>query len=438
MKKNVLAICFAVATVVAVAQSPRLSLFEEFTGETCPPCAAVNPGLDAILASPTNTPKVVAIKWQVPIPSAPTPTWSLYKSNQTEISQRASYYPSQQTPTSSVVNYVNSAPQGRFDGQYQWVFGATNNHPFYVNNNLISTAQSYTSAFSIVLVKQMDQANSAFNVTVNILATAPFTATGSLVFRTVMVDKLVQFSVQPGTNGEKTFHDVAVKSFPSLQSGVALNSSWTVGQSKTFTLNCPIPAYLLSGQHNRSTANLDFVGFIQDNGNKKVAQAARSSDCVFITASVANTLVCAGEPVTLFASGNNDITWNTGQTGGSIVVTPTADVTYYATSNDPGACPNRAEVALTVQACTGLLQTTGTFNRVNIYPNPSTGEFVVRSNFTGGSYTLVVYNQLGQKVLHQALQATETAVHADLPKGIYTYEVQDALEKVDAGKLVIE
>ena len=62
---------------------------------------------------------------------------------------------------------------------------------------------------------------SAITVTVNITATAPFhgiASPGKLKFRCVMVERLIQFSVQPGTNGEKNFEDVAIKSFPTLQS----------------------------------------------------------------------------------------------------------------------------------------------------------------------------------------------------------------------------
>src|SRR5947207_6199043 len=87
MKKNLFA-GLMLAGLFATAQSPRLSLFEEFTGETCPPCAATNPGLNSTLLSATNATKIVAIKWQVPIPSAPSNTWSLYKTNKAEIDWR--------------------------------------------------------------------------------------------------------------------------------------------------------------------------------------------------------------------------------------------------------------------------------------------------------------------------------------------------------------
>jgi hypothetical protein len=228
--KKILLSFLMVSGLAAFAQTPRLSLYEEFTGETCPPCAATNPALNVLLASPTNTPKIVAIKWQVPIPSAPTNTWSLYQTNKAEIDWRAGGY-GYNPP-------INSAPSSKIDGQEATVFGATSGHPANLNNNVIATAQSFTSPFSVSMARAWNQGCTAVNLTVTIQASANYTSTGNLVFRTVMVERLIQFSVQPGTNGEKNFEDVAIKSFPTLQAGTSMVKNWVTGQTQTFTLNC--------------------------------------------------------------------------------------------------------------------------------------------------------------------------------------------------------
>src|SRR4029077_4732104 len=88
MKKYLSTFMMLVVGLSVSAQSPRVSLYEEFTGETCPPCAATNPGLNTKLLSVTNATRIVALKWQVPIPSAPSNTWSLYKTDMTEIDWR--------------------------------------------------------------------------------------------------------------------------------------------------------------------------------------------------------------------------------------------------------------------------------------------------------------------------------------------------------------
>lgn len=240
------------------AQTPRLCLYEEFTGETCPPCASANPILNQLLASPTNSTKVVALKWQVPIPSAPSNTWSLYQTNKGEINSRASLYG------------INSAPSGRMDGQNTTVFGASSDHPSGLNNTVISTAQSYTSPFSVTMARAWGTGCSAVNLTVNIQASANFTAVGNLVFRICMVERMINFSVQPGTNGEKDFEDVVIKSFPTLQGGTPMVKNWITGQTQSFTISCPVPAYV------RKKSEIAMVGFIQDDGNKKVAQAVRA------------------------------------------------------------------------------------------------------------------------------------------------------------------
>ncbi len=314
MKKNLLSLCLMVLGVSAIAQTPRLSLYEEFTGETCPPCASTNPGLDAKLSASTNTPLMVAIKWQVPIPSAPTLTWSLYQTNKTEIDWRWK---------SGSGNYgyspaISSAPSSKIDGQEATVFGAAGGHPNYLNNGVIATAQSYTSAFSVTLNRAWNANGTAITATVNIQATANFTAVGPLVFRLVMIEEEVNFATQPGTNGEKHFYHPVIKSFPNIQTGTSMASTWTIGQTQTFTINCPLPSYV------RSKAEVALVGFIQDDGNQKVAQAVRASkapltnDAMAIAALVNVTCNSAISPnVTVKNNGASAIT--------ALTITPYTD-----------------------------------------------------------------------------------------------------------------
>jgi len=306
MKKKVFSICIILIGLNLVAQTPRMSLYEEFTGETCPPCASANPPLNLLLASPTNTPKIVAIKWQVPIPSAPSNTWSLYQTNKVEIDWR---WKSVANGGYGYIPAINSAPSGKIDGEAPTVFGAASAHPANLNNNVISTAQSFTSAFSISVSRAWDASCSSINLTVSIAATANFTAVGALKFRTVMVENNIDFQTAPGSNGEKHFEDVAIKSFPTLQSGISMASNWIVGQTQTFTLNCPIPSYT------RKKEEIAFVGFIQDDGNQRVAQAVRvqksvlSNDAIALSAKVAATCSSTISPIiSVYNNGLNAIT----------------------------------------------------------------------------------------------------------------------------------
>lgn len=271
MKKQLFASALLLMALIAGAQSPRVSLYEEFTGETCPPCAATNPGLNTLLLSASNATRIVAIKWQVPIPSVPSNTWSLYKTNKTEIDWR---YKSTANGGYGYNPAVTYAPLGKIDGQSQAVFGATGSsvdHPANLTNAIIATAASYSSAFNIIMTRDViTNTSTAAAVNVTIQATAPYTTNSSLVFRNVLVERVINFSVQPGTNGEKDFNDAARISYPTLQAGTSLPATWTVGQVYTFSMNCVFPSHI------NSKTQIEFVGFIQNEGTQKVEQTTRT------------------------------------------------------------------------------------------------------------------------------------------------------------------
>jgi hypothetical protein len=273
---------FIFLRLIITGQSPRLSLYEEFTGENCATCATINNGLDAILTSATNTPLVTFIKWMAPLPTAPTTTWSLYQTNKSDIDWRyksaanGGYgYSTQVTQTSTPMSGITTAPMGLLDGKHQWSFGASNNNPSSLNSSVISAAQSQTSAFSISMSSSWDVTYSALNLSVTILATASFTANGLLIFRTVMVENEINFNSSPGTNNEKKFRNVAVAAFPTLQTGISMAPTWSVNQSQTFTMSCQLPAYI------RDKSQIALIGFIQDDGNKRIEQAAQTSATLF-------------------------------------------------------------------------------------------------------------------------------------------------------------
>lgn len=245
--------------LTANAQSTRLALYEEFTGENCPPCAATNPGLDALLAQPANTTNAQCIKWQVAIPSAPSATWSLYQTNKTEIDWRDNYYS------------ISSAPSGMMDGQNVTVFGASSNHPANLTSVHIASAQAVTTPFSMAINSVWDSNFNNAVVTITVTSSSAFTPVGAFKLRLVLTEKEIDFATAPGTNGEKHFSNVVRKSYPDIQNGTALPASWTAAQVQTYTINCAAPAYI------QNKAEMMFVAFLQDDGNKMVWQTARTA-----------------------------------------------------------------------------------------------------------------------------------------------------------------
>lgn len=82
MKKILLLAGLGILSMQIYAQE-RLVLFEEFTGENCPPCASANPGLMQLINSHNN---VEIIKYQSPIPSG----GPIYNQNTSDVQARMS------------------------------------------------------------------------------------------------------------------------------------------------------------------------------------------------------------------------------------------------------------------------------------------------------------------------------------------------------------
>jgi hypothetical protein len=287
MKKTFIFLSSLIITLNASAQAPiRTSLFEGFMGENCGPSASIDPALNITLS--TNSVNVIALKWEPPIPSAPTNTSSLYKTNQAETDWRyrgtpwGGYgYPSQWTPTNSIQSGINMVPCGRIDGQHQWTFGATSDHAFYMSSAVISSAQAQPTNFSIAMTPSWNPNFSNCIVSVTVTSSSSFTSVGNLMYRLCLIEKVITFSVAPGTNGQTTFENEVRKSYPTTITGTAvtamgtpLSNTWTAGQSQSFTVNCNIPNYI------NNLSQMAFVGFVQDDGDRKVWQAARTAQAV--------------------------------------------------------------------------------------------------------------------------------------------------------------
>lgn len=296
MKKTSILLAMLFMGFASQAQT-RLALYEEFTGENCPPCASTNPGLDAILSSATNSVKINPIKWQVAIPSAPSATWSLYQTNITEINNRDTYY------------NISSAPNGRCDGQSQTVFGASSDHPANWSSTHITNAANVATPFAITMTPTWDATFSTATVVIDIQSSATFTAT-NLRLRLVLVEKNINFPTAPGTNGEKDFHWPVRKSYPDIANGTALPNSWTASQLQSYTIVCVAPSYIVS------KGEMSFVAYLQDDANKKIWQSSRTTtppipnEAQAISANV-NNVSCATSitpTVTVKNNGINAIT----------------------------------------------------------------------------------------------------------------------------------
>jgi thiol-disulfide isomerase/thioredoxin len=259
MKKIITLGLSVIVYALTFGQAQRLVLFEEFTGENCPPCAAYNPYLDQLAEQYAGD--VVLLHYLSPIPTAGT----LYYQDATDANGRLNYYG------------VNSTPWGQQDG---WMWDSTllasdGNNPitWAQNSNYLTNEYAVPSPFTIDIQDTFTSGTDSFYATVNVTAAENFTASGTLKLQFAMVENL-QFAYPPGNNGETAWGNAVRKMYPG-SGGTTVPSSWTNGEVKTYHFSGKVPSYIYD------VTQVRFVAFVQNTGTKFVEQTGISNFFTF-------------------------------------------------------------------------------------------------------------------------------------------------------------
>jgi hypothetical protein len=256
MKQIALLLTLFSGSGLACAQTQRLELYEEFSGENSASCAQVNLGLNMLLQ--LNSSKIAAVKYQTSFPSSAGIN-SLNGQNKLDASSRVNYY---------TVPFV---PYARFDGL---VISNPNDTTFNGNASLltqliIDSASQVSSPFTISLSHVFNTNYDSVSINAVITATEAFTSTGTLTFYLVLEEAAIHLPLPTGNNGEKDFYNT-MRSLLPTNAGTSLLGNWTNGQTQTISVKAKLPAYLFDKNQ------ICFVGFIQDDSTKYVEQAAVS------------------------------------------------------------------------------------------------------------------------------------------------------------------
>ncbi|MDO7873977.1 choice-of-anchor J domain-containing protein [Hymenobacter sp. ASUV-10] len=250
MKKTLLtALVLAASSGTMYAQQARLSIFEEFSGENCGPCAAYNPALWSLIsANPSN---VILVKYQSPIPSA----GPIYNAYRTVTNARLSYYS------------VPFAPYGRLNG----VQVGDGNITRLTQSNLTQAA-AVAAPFAITASHQWIANGDSVSVTVNLSAQSGYAPAGAnLRLRAALIEHL-EYATAPGTNGEREFHNVVREMYPNA-AGTQLANAWTTGQTQTLVLKGRVPSYV----NKAASGDTRVVVWVQNETDKAVPQTAVSA-----------------------------------------------------------------------------------------------------------------------------------------------------------------
>jgi N-acetylneuraminic acid mutarotase len=139
-----------------------------------------------------------------------------------------------------------------------------------------------------------------------------------------------------------------------------------------------------------------------------------------ITAVSSNSLICAGQTVSLTASGAITYTWSTSASGASIVDSPTLTTTYIVTGEDGNGCMNSDTLIQSVSSCTGI-ESLNASVVIKLYPNPGSGLATLE---LPSEAQVVLTNALGEIISNQKLAVGDHQIDITLfANGIYFVKV---------------
>jgi thiol-disulfide isomerase/thioredoxin len=238
-------ITITLATLAATAQS-RITLVEQFTNSSCPPCATYSPLVyNYANANPTQL-AVIAYHTSFPYNND-----SMNIENATESAARVSYYGIGGTPSSVFDGNIFSGCTGTFGPSI-----AT-----YVSNR-IAVAPKYDIANSFLTVS-----NNVLNGKFIFKSINNTNALDSLVAHIVVIEKNVlknSYATSPGNNAETSYGYVMRKMLPNVSGTILLHTN--LNASDTISINWNL-------LHIKDTAQMRVVVFVQNATTKEVYQA---------------------------------------------------------------------------------------------------------------------------------------------------------------------
>ncbi len=302
MKKLYTLLTAVLLTSLSFGQSPRLVLVEEFTGETCGPCAGANPGFNTILDAHASN--VISLKYQNNIPSAGP---NFYAYNSADISNRTAFYAN------------NYSPHAWIDGNY-W-----NGNAASVTGAQLTARGSVTSPFTIEVSHSFSPNHDIIYIH-TVVRASQTVSNANLHLRTAVSERNVYGYTSP--NGEDVFSHVMRKLLPT-GTGTTLPTTWAAGDSSVsdqqWTITIPTNPAVVDLP---IWAMLEAIVWVQDDATKQIMQTGLSPAVVNLDPAIVSI---SGVPSVTCSSVTPSVT----VTNNEATPVSSLDIEYYLDSQSP-------------------------------------------------------------------------------------------------------
>lgn len=227
---------------LSTQQLQKVVLIEDFANVSCVPCVTSNKILHSFSIQ-YGSEKLLIIKFPTNFPS---PNDPFYKANPQQCNNRIGYYNILAAPTTIVDGILrpNSTDSIKIKEKIEERLLLPSQFKLTVKDSL--SAGSLIADVKVELIN-----NSGLNFQ-------------NLTAQIVVVEKKIEFSTPPGSNGEIVFYDVMREMIPTVN-GVSLSSLQNSNEIE-FSYSVPL-------NNNWNSSEIGIIVFIQDKTSKEVYQA---------------------------------------------------------------------------------------------------------------------------------------------------------------------
>jgi hypothetical protein len=214
------------------------------------------------------------------------------------------------------------------------------------------------------------------------------------------------------------------------QQGTVLHA--TGAQNYTWSTGAPSPSIFVNPPVS-TTYTVYGVGSNGCTGKATVTVTIKPTPTLMVVPH--DSIICPGEQVFLAVSGAQSYSWSNGANTPSILVSPTANVTYTVNGSTNG-CSSTAIINIIVSNCTGVSKNHEANHTINLYPNPVQNVVSIISN-SGDNVSYSLFDATGRLVLEGSFTKARNVNMSELPDGIYIIRF-DSTGRTTYQKIVLQ